>query len=155
MTHQPDDGESERDDQHEKNDSTFASFLAQGFPTAAFMPVVSPTRVLKRDGNIEPAPAFARPGQQLFPLTSRGFFCHPRRFRDHTLEFFHLAAQLRFALSEFFLFLVERRPGLRRSAAHAELLNFRGHPKENEQRQDPENDQGQGHGETNLHPLHE
>lgn len=155
MAQQPDDGESERDDQHEEDDSAFAPFLPQGFPAADFTSIVSPPGVLQRDRNIESAAALACPGQQLFALPARRLLRHPRRFRDHALEFFHLAAQLRFALREFFLFLVERRPGLRRSAAHAELLDLRRDPKENEQRQDPENDQGYRHGETDLHPLHE
>ena len=155
MAHQPDDRQSQRDHQHEKNNPAFAPFLAQRFPAAAGATFVPPAGVLQRDRNIEPAPPFTRPLQQFFTLPPRRFLRHPRRFRDHSLQFFHLPAQLRFALREFFLFLVERRPGLRRSAAHAELLDLRCHPKENQQRQDAENDQGQGHGETDLEPLHE
>ena len=34
----------------------------------------------------------ARAGQQFFPLPPRRFLRHSRRFRDHPLEFFHLAA---------------------------------------------------------------
>src|SRR5204862_4108513 len=150
--HQPDDRQSQRDHQHEKNDPAFAPFLTQRFPPAAGATFVPPAGVLQRDRNIEPASPFTRPLQQLFALPPRRFLSYSRRFRDHPLQFFHLAAQLRLALREFILFLVERRPGLRRSAAHAELLGLRRHPKENQQRQGAENNQRQRHRESDLQP---
>lgn len=156
MAHEPDDCDPERDYQKEKNDSSFAAFFAERFSPATRPAFIAPAFVLERDGNIEPAPAFARPCQKLFPLPPRRLFRHPGRFRDHSLELFHLPAQLRFALGQFFLFLVKRRPGLRSwSAAHAGLLNLLRHPKEYEQREDPKSDQRQGHCEPDLKPLHE
>jgi hypothetical protein len=146
MTHQPDDRQPKRDHQDQKNYSSFPPFFSERSAAATGAAVVSPTFVLQRDRNIQPAAAFTRAGQELFALSPGSFFRHARRFRDHPLQFFHLAAKLRFALREFFLFLVERRPGLRRSAAHAESLNLRGHPKEKQERHDPKNNQRQRHG---------
>ncbi len=99
-------------------------------------------------------PSLARV-QQFLALPASRFLGDARSFRDHALQLFHFAAKLRFALSEFFLFLVERRSGFRRSAAHAESLSLRGHPKENQERDDPKNNQRQSDGETDLHPLRE
>jgi hypothetical protein len=140
MAHQPDNGQAERDYQNEKNNPAFAAFFAEGFPASSGAAIISPARVLERDRDIEPASPFARPRQQFLTLPPGRFLGDPRRLGDHALQFLHLAAQLRFALREFFLFLVERRPGLRRSAAHAGLLDLRRHPKENQQRNDAEND---------------
>ena len=153
MAHQPDNQRRERDYQHEKNDAAFPPFLPQRFPAATAPPRVAPSSVLERDRNIETAPAFGRARQQFFPVPARGFFRHFGSFRDHPLELFHLAAELRLFLSQFFLFLIQRRPGLRRSAAHAVLLGLRRHPEENDERDDPENDEGQTDGQPNLHPL--
>ena len=134
MAHQPDDRQPEGDHQHEKNDPALPPFFPERFPAATGAAFVSPAGVLERDRNIEPAPSFARSFQEFFALPPCRFLGHPRRFRDHALQFFHLAAQLRLALREFILFLVKRRPGLRRSAAHAELLGLRRDPKEHQQR---------------------
>ncbi|MEY2575591.1 MAG: hypothetical protein QOF80_1078 [Verrucomicrobiota bacterium] len=98
MAHQPDDGQPEHDHQDKKDDSAFAPFLAQRFAASAGAAIVPPAGILQRDRNIEPAAPFARPVQQLLALPPRRFLRHPRRFRDHALEFFHLTAQLGFAL---------------------------------------------------------
>ena len=154
MAYEPDDRQPQRNHQDEKDDSAFAPFLAERFPPAPGASIIAPALVLERDRHVEPAPAFACPRQELFPLPPRRFLGHPRCLGDHPLEFLHLTAQLGFALREFFLFLVERCPGLRRSsAAHAELLGLRRHPKENQQREDAENDQRQRHRETDLEPF--
>ena len=156
MADEPDDRHAKRDHQHQKNYSAFAPFFPKRFSSATGSSFVAPAFILERDRNIEPAASFARAGEQFLTLTPRRFLRHARRFCNHPLEFFHLAAQLRFSLREFFLFLIERRPGLRsRSAAHAELLDLLRHPKENDQRQDPESDERQSDGEADLQPLRE
>ncbi len=155
MTHQPDHGDAKRDHQNEKDDAAFAPFLAQRDAAPADAAIVTPALVLKGNRNIEPAAAFTSAGQQFFPLPARRFLGDARRFRDHALELFHFAAQLRFALSEFFLFLVERCSGFSRSAAHAESLTLRGHPEKNCERDNPKNNQWQRDCETDLHPLGE
>lgn len=153
MRHQPDDGDTERDHQNEKNDPAFAPFLPERNAPAPDAGIVTPALVLERGRDIQPAASFAGALEQFLALAARGFLGDAGSFRDHALEFFHFAAKLRFALSEFFLFLVERRSGFKRSAAHAESLTVRGHPKENQERDHPENDQWQRHRETDLHPL--
>ena len=102
--------------------------------------IVAPAFVLERDGDIQPAAAFIGADQQFIPLPAGGFLGDTRRVRDKALEPFHFAAQLRLALREFFLFLVERSSGFRGSAAHAESLTLRGHPEENQEREHPKND---------------
>ena len=153
MADEPEDCKTERDHENQKNNPAFPPLLAQGNTPPADAAIVAPALVLKRDRNIEPAPAFTGAGQQFLPLPARSFLGHARRFRDHALEFFHFTAQLRFALGEFFLLLVERRPGFRRSAAHAKSLRLRGHPEKNEERHDPKNYQRQGDREADLQPL--
>ena len=155
MADEPEDRETERDHENQKNNSAFPPFFPQGNTPPADAAIVAPAFVLERHGDIEPAPAFAGTGQQFFPLPARSFLSDARRFSDHALEFFHFAAQFRFALGEFFLLLVERRPGFRRSAAHAKSLCLRGHPEENEERHDPKNYQRQGDREADLQPLRE
>lgn len=155
MAHQPDHGDTKRDHQHEKDDPAFAPFFPQRDAPPADAAIVTPAFVLQCNRNIEPAAAFTGAGQQFFPLPACRFLGDARRFRDHALEFFHFAAQLRFALSEFFLFLVKRRSGFRRSAAHAESLTLRGHPEKNHERDHPKNNQRQRDRETDLHPLSE
>jgi len=155
MAHQPDDREAERDDEDEKDDSAFAPFFPKRSALSAGAAIVSPAFVLQRDGNIQPAAAFAGPRQEFLPLAARRLLGDARGLRDHPLELFHITAKTRFALREFFLFLVQRRSGFRRSAAHAGSLNLRGHPEKNQERQDPKNNQGQRHRETDLHPLRE
>jgi hypothetical protein len=88
-------------------------------------------------------------------LPARSFLGDAGSFRDHALQLFHFAAKLCFALSEFFLFLVERCSGFRRSGAHAESLTLRGHPEENQERDQSKNNQRQRQSETDLHPLRE
>ncbi len=155
MAHKPDDGDTKRNHQNKKHDPAFAPFLPQRDAPAADAAIVAPAFVLERDRDIQPAAAFAGAGQQFLALPARSFLGDAGSFRDHALQLFHFAAQLRFALSEFFLFLVERCSGLRRSAAHAESLNLRGHPEEDQERDDPENNQRQGESETDLQPLRE
>jgi len=155
MAHQPDDGDTERNHQNKKNDPAFAPFLPQRDAPAPDVAVVPPALVLERDRDIQPAAAFAGTLQQFLALPAGRFLGDAGSFRDHALQLFHFAAKLRFALSEFFLFLVERRSGFKRSAAHAESLSVRGHPKENQERDDPKNNQRQSDGETDLHPLRE
>ena len=155
MAHQPDHGDSKRDHQDEKNDTAFAPFLSERAAPAARAAIIAPAFVLERGRNIQPAAALSRAGQQFIPLPAGGFLGHARRVRNHALEPFHFAAQLRFALSEFFLFLVERRSGFRRWAAHAESLALHGHPEENQERDYSKNNQRQRERETDLHPLRE
>ncbi|MEY2490235.1 MAG: hypothetical protein QOC70_2177 [Verrucomicrobiota bacterium] len=155
MAHQPDHGDTKRDHQDEKDDAALAPFLSERDAPAAGAAIVAPTFVLKCDGDIQPAAAFRRAGQQFFPLPPGRFLGDARRFRDHALELFHFAPHLRFALGEFFLFLVERRSGFRRSAAHAESLALHGHPEENQERDHSKNNQRQRESETDLHPLRE
>jgi hypothetical protein len=155
MADEPDDCETERDHENQKNNPAFPPLFAQGNAAAAAAAIVRPALVLERDRNIEPATAFAGAGQQFLSLAARSFLGHARRFRDHAFEFFHFAAQLRFALGEFFLLLVERRPGFRRSAAHAKSLRLRGHPEKNQKRHDPKNNQRQRDREADLQPLGE
>lgn len=155
MRHQPNDGDPERDYQNEKNDPAFAPFLPERNAPAPDAAIVTPALILEGDRDIQPAASFAGALEQFLALPARGFLCDARRFRDKALQLLPLAAQLRFALSEFFLLLVERRSGFIRSAAHAESLTVRGHPKENQERDHPENDQWQRHRETDLHPLRE
>ena len=94
MADQPDDRDTERDHQHEKNYSAFAPFFPERFSPAVRPSFVAPALVLECDRNIKPAPPFTRACEQFFPLSPRSFLGHSRRFRDHSLEFFHLAAQL-------------------------------------------------------------
>jgi len=155
MADEPENREAERDHENQKNDSAFPSLFAQGNASSSDAAVIAPALVLERDRDIKPAAAFAGAGQQLLPLPARSFLGHARSFRNHTLEFFHFAAQLRFALGEFVLLLVERRPGFRRSAAHAKSLRLRGHPEKNEERHDPKNYQRQSNRESDLQPLRE
>ena len=155
MARQPDDRDTERDHKDKKYDPPFSPFLAQRDAPAAAAVIVGPPLVLERDRHIEPAAPFRGPIQKLFALPARVFLGHARRFRDHPLELFHFAPQLRFALGEFFLFLVERRSLFRRSAAHAGSLSLRGNPEKNEQRHHAKNYQWQRHRETDLDPLRE
>lgn len=155
MSDQPDHRDTKRDHQDEKDDASFAPLFSQRNAPAAGAAIVTPAFVLECGGHIQPAATFARPGQQLFPLPPGSLLGDARGFRDKAFEFFHFAAQLRFALSEFYLFLGERSSGFRRSAAHAQSLTFRGHPEENQERDQPENNQRQRHRETDLHPLAE
>ena len=141
MAHQPDYGDAKRNNQDEEDDLAFASFLPERDPASAGPSIVAPAFVLKRDRNIQSAAAFTRARHQFFALPAGGLLGNPRRFGDHALQFFHFAPQLRFTLSEFFLFLVERRPRLRCSAAHAESLTLRGHPEENQERDQSKNNQ--------------
>src|SRR5205807_10053453 len=89
---EPDDRDAERYHQYQENNSAFAPFFPQRLSPAVRSSFIAPASVLERDRNIQPAPAFAPPGQQFFPLSPRRFLRHSRRFRDHPLEFFHLAA---------------------------------------------------------------
>ena len=155
MADEPENREAKRDHENQKNDSAFPSLFAQGNAPSSDAAVIAPALVLKRDRNIKPAAAFAGAGQQFLPLPARSFLGHARSFRDHALEFFDFAAQRGFALGEFFLLLVERRPGFRRSAAHAKSLRLRGHPEKNEERHDPKNYQRQSNRESDLQPLRE
>lgn len=155
MADEPENRETERDNKNQKNNPAFPPLFAERNAPPADAPIIAPAFVLERDRNIEPAPAFAGAGQQFLSLPARSFLGHPRRFRDHALEFFHFAAQFRFALGEFFLLLVERRPGFRRSVAHAKSLRLRGHPEKNEERHDPKNNQRQRDRESDLQPLRE
>ena len=155
MAHQPDHGETKRDHQDQKDDAALAPFLSHRDAPAAGAAIGAPAFVLECDRDIQTAPAFSRASKQFLPLAAGRFLGHARRFRDHAFQFFHFAAQRRFALSEFFLFLVERRPGFRRSAAHAESLTLHGHPEENQERDHSKNNQRQGESETDLDPLRE
>ena len=155
MADQPDDRQTERDHQDQENDAAFPPFLAQRFASSAGAAVVSPAFILERDRNIQTAPPFTGAGQQFLALPAGGFFGHAGSFRDHSLELLHFPAQLRFALGEFLLFLVERRSVFSRSAAHAKSRNPRGHPEENHERHNPKNNQRQGERETDLQPLSE
>ena len=155
MADEPENREAERDHENQKNDSAFPSLFAQGNAPSSDAAVIAPALVLERDRDIKPAAALAGAGQQFLPLPARSFLGDARSFRDHALEFFDFAAQLRFALGEFFLLLVERRPGFRRSAAHAKSLRLRGHPEKNEERHDPKNYQRQSNRESDLQPLRE
>ena len=143
MAHQPDHGDAKRDHQDEKDDAALAPFLSERDAPAAGPAIVAPAFVLKGNGDIQPAAAFARAGQQFFSLPAGRFLGDARRVCDHPLKPFHFAPQFRFALGEFFLFLVKRRSGFRRSAAHAESLTLHGHPKENQERDHAKNDQRQ------------
>ena len=155
MSHQPDDCDTERDHQNEKNNPAFPPFFPQRDATAPDTAVVTPALVLERDRDVQPAAAFAGALQQFLALPASCFLGDAGSFRDHALDFFDFAPKLRFALSEFFLFLVERRSGFKRSAAHAESPAVRGHPKENQERDHPKNNQRQRHRETDLYPLRE
>ena len=134
MARQPNDCDTKRNHQDKKYDPSFPPFLAQRDAPAATASIVAPTFVLERDRHIEPAAAFDGAIQKFLALPAGILLGHPRSFRDHPLELFHFAPQLRFAPGEFFLFLVERRSLFRRSAAHAESLDLRGHPEKNEKR---------------------
>jgi hypothetical protein len=155
MAHQPNDGDTKRNHENKKNDPALAPFLSQRNAPAADVAIVGPTLVLERDRDIQPAAAFAGAGQQFLALPARVFLGNPRSFRNHALQLFHFAAKLRFALREFFLFLVERCSAFKRSATHAESLTLRGHPEENQERGQPKNNQRQRQSETDLHPLRE
>lgn len=155
MAHQPDDGDAKRNHQNKKHHSAFAPFLPQRDTPATDAAIVAPAFVLERDRNIQPAAAFAGAGQQFVALPARSFLGDAGSLLDHALQFFHFAAKLCFALSEFLLFLVERCSGFRRSAAHAESLTLRGHPEENQKHDHPKNNQRQRQSETDLHPLRE
>ena len=155
MADQPDHGDAKRDDQDKKDDAAFAPFLAERDAPAAAAAIVAPAFVLEHGGDIQPVAAFTRARQQFLALPAVGFLGDAWSFRDKALQLFHFAAQLRFALSEFLLFLVERRPGLGRLAAHAESLALHGHPEENQEREHPKNDQRERERETDLHPLRE
>jgi len=58
MTYEPEDRETERDDQNEKDNAALASLLSQRDSPAADWSVVGPSFVLKRERDIETAPAF-------------------------------------------------------------------------------------------------
>ena len=153
MARQPDDGDTKRNHENKKNDPAFAAFLPQRDAPASDAAIVAPAFVLERDRNIQPAAAFAGAAQQFLALPARSFLGDAGSVRDHTLQFFHFAAKLCFALSEFLLFLVERCSGFRWSAAHAESLTLRGHPEEDQERAHRKNNQRQRQRETDLHPL--
>jgi hypothetical protein len=155
MAHQPNDGDTKRNHQNKKHDSAFAPFLPQRDAPAADAAIVAPAFVLERDRDIQPAAAFAGAGQQFLALPARSFLGDAGSFRDHALQLVHFAPKLHFALGEFFLFLVERCSGFKRSAAHAKSLTFRGHPEENQERDHPKNNQRQRQSKTDLHPLRE
>jgi hypothetical protein len=153
MADQPDDGDTERNHQDEKNDPAFAPFLAHRNTAAAGAAIIAPAFVLQRDRNIQPAASFAGSGQQLVLLPACRFFGHAGSVRDHAFQFFHLAPQLRLTLGEFVLLLVEWCSGF--TVAHAESLTLRGHPEEDQERGQPENNQRQRQSEPDLHPLRE
>jgi hypothetical protein len=155
MAHQPNDGDTKRNHENKKNDPALAPFLSQRNAPAADAAIVAPTLVLERDRDIQPAAALAGAGQQFLALPARVFLGNARSFRNHALQLFHFAAKLRFALREFFLFLVERCSAFKRSATHAESLTLRGHPEEDQERDHPKNNQWQRDRETDPHPLSE
>src|SRR5437763_13598792 len=95
---EPDDRDAERYHQHQENDPAFAPFFPQRLSPAVRSSFIAPASVLERDRNIQPAPAFARPGQQLFPLPPRRFLRPSPRLRDHPHEYFQFSPQSRIPL---------------------------------------------------------
>ena len=155
MRRKPDNGQGQRDHEHQKYQPSFAPFFAHGSAAAALKNFIAIAFVLQGNGNIKTPAAFARTLQNFLTLPARSFLRHARRLLDHAFQLAHALAQFRFLQRQLFLFLIKRRFGFRRSTRHAGSRRFRRQPEKEQKPNENENDERKRKRKPDLHPLHE
>ena len=118
MIKQPNRREQKCNDQNQKKNPSLACLLPQrparpgGYTTAIAF-------IMQGQRNIQTAAALARAHQQFLALALFNFFRDAGRVIDHSLQFFHLVAQLGFLPRQVLFRLIERGVRSNRATKHA------------------------------------